>query len=68
MGNLPLNNSAVFLTLSWTGKLRKTSKPPRFTTWGVSPNPPKGVYSRDRLIGTHAGATWMDKVGMITYA
>jgi hypothetical protein len=32
MERLPLTNSAVCLTLSWTGTRWKTSKPPRVTT------------------------------------
>jgi hypothetical protein len=34
-------------------------------TMGVVAQPPKGVYARDRWIGTDAGATWVDKVGII---
>jgi hypothetical protein len=37
MERLPLSNSAVFLTLSWTGKRCKTSKQPRFTKYGQEP-------------------------------
>jgi hypothetical protein len=36
MERLPLGNSTVFLTLSWTGKRCKTSKQPRFTKYDTA--------------------------------
>ena len=36
MERLPLGNSTVFLTLSWTGKRWKTSKQPRFTKYDTA--------------------------------
>jgi hypothetical protein len=38
MERFPLGNRTVFLTLSWTGKRGKTSKPPRFTKYSQEPH------------------------------
>jgi ABC transporter substrate binding protein len=67
MERRPLGNSAVFLTLSWTGTRGKTSKQPHFTKTGQEPKvyvEAGGLmsYGPNPLDSSRRAAVYVDKI------